>query len=309
MSNFLIILIGLVLLLCFVLGARSFLEPQQPEQTEYELPGPSDSPTLRAIFFSDYHYPLNHLPLEYLYSFILAKAPDLVVFGGDMGNGERDLEGAYFITGRIAAFCRDKGIPFVAIRGNHDEGLDPVIAAQTGYPLLVNEHFNVQAEDGLWWQVLGLEDIRLGRADTAAALAKKSAFSSDLPAGEEVPPSRRILLAHNPDAILALDHEMGAFCLSGHFHGGQIRLPFHLEFTMLRSEVLCRLGFTDGAHPIHGICHFISRGYGSVLFPNRLGVKPEVSHLIFHETLPQDSQANDLKIQTYIEDNELTPLV
>ncbi len=336
METVAIIILGLVLLVAYVIGARSFIEPQQPEFTEYDLPempakavkaanvaksakaaeaegsefvGNQDGSILRGIFFSDYHHPLNHLPVEVIYTFIEEQKPDVVIFGGDMGNGVQDIQGSYFITGRIAAYCQDKGIPFVAIRGNHDDGLDPAEAAQYGYSLLVNEHYNVKAQDGSWWQLLGLEDIRLGKGDPGAALAARSARSPELPEGQsEIPSARRILLAHNPDQILSLERTSGAFCLSGHFHGGQIRLPFHAEFSMLRSEILCRLGFTAGVYQIHGITHFISRGYGNVLFPNRLGVRPEISCLTFHETDPVDSGENDRRIAAYIQENQLTPL-
>ncbi len=285
------------------------------KQTSYTLPRETTDqgaglPRLRAVFFSDYHYPLNSLPIEALFRFIREQAPDVVIFGGDMGNTADDLQGAVFITARIAAFCRDYGIPFVAIRGNHDSTLTVEAAAQAGYPLLINEHFNIQAKDGSFWQLLGLEDIRLGKADPVIALRTPSKLSPALPRTEPfIPAGRRILLAHNPDNILSLTPRDAAFCLSGHFHGGQIRLPGHLEFTMLREEVLCRCGLTDGVLPIQGIWHFISKGYGNVLFPNRLGVRPEVSLLSFSESRSKvPSETNDALIDAYLATNE-TPLL
>lgn len=82
------------------------------------------------------------------------------------------------------------------------------------------------------------------------------------------PPGFRILLSHNPGIVEEIDEDTGVgLVLSGHTHGGQIRL------------------FGWGLREKGGVKHyprftlFISNGYGTTALPLRLGA-PAECHLI-----------------------------
>ncbi|MFK4997753.1 metallophosphoesterase [Bacillus sp. N9] len=80
--------------------------------------------------------------------------------------------------------------------------------------------------------------------------------------------SFKIVLVHNPKYIDTLSGEEDiSLMLSGHTHGGQIRI----------------FGFGPYEHggikQINGMTLLVSNGYGTSLLPLRLGAKPEV-HLI-----------------------------
>lgn len=85
--------------------------------------------------------------------------------------------------------------------------------AEAGIHLLDNSSRRVQAGGADLW-LAGVDDLMEGRPDVAATLA-------DMP----VDGALRILLAHNPDAMLepALQQVDLAFC--GHVHGGQVLVP------------------------------------------------------------------------------------
>lgn len=93
-----------------------------------------------------------------------------------------------------------------------------------------------------------------------------------------------IFIFHNPDLVLELhsyleknNKKTPSICLAGHFHGGQIWLPFNLEYKLLRNEKLCKRGITKGLHHIDNIPIYISRGLGCVLFPFRFFSTPEIT--------------------------------
>jgi hypothetical protein len=101
--------------------------------------------------------------------------------------------------------------------GQDHNAIDSVRQAlrQHGVHLLDNSSERVQEHDADLW-LAGVDDLMEGSPDNAAALA-------GLPLAPDGP--LRILLAHNPDAMLdpALQQVDLAFC--GHVHGGQILIP------------------------------------------------------------------------------------
>ena len=133
--------------------------------------------------------------------------------------------------------------------------------AARGVQPLVNRAAHVQA-DGLDLWIAGADDLTEGRPDLAAAFAE---VPDDAPL---------ILLAHNPD--IWLDRRIGAadLVLSGHTHGGQIRLPWigaaHTQGTHLTRQR------PAGWFERPGTRMFVSRGLGESI-PLRFGVRPQVA--------------------------------
>ena len=87
----------------------------------------------------------------------------------------------------------------------------------------------------------------------------------------------KILLSHNPDVNTVIMPKMGiGLILSGHTHGGQIKLPFigspfiPSEFGQKYIEGIVR----DGVRTTYG-----SSGVGSMILPARFNSPPEVTIL------------------------------
>ncbi len=133
--------------------------------------------------------------------------------------------------------------------------------AARGVQPLVNRALRVQA-DGVDLWVAGIDDPTEGRPDLAAAL-------TDVPDDPLL-----ILLAHNPD--IWLDPRVGQadLVLSGHTHGGQVRLPLvgaaHTQGTHLSRRR------PAGWFQRGGTRMFVSRGLGESI-PLRFGARPQVA--------------------------------
>lgn len=132
---------------------------------------------------------------------------------------------------------------------------------QIGVRPLVNTStpLNVDGHD-VWFA--GVDDLTESKPDLAAAL-------------EDVPPGAPlVLLAHNPDAWLQCGVDRADLVLSGHTHGGQIRLPLlgavHTQGTHLRRRHSAGW-FERGRSRL-----FVSRGMGESI-PLRWGARPQVA--------------------------------
>jgi predicted MPP superfamily phosphohydrolase len=86
-----------------------------------------------------------------------------------------------------------------------------------------------------------------------------------------------LAFSHNPDVALHIPEGSVDILITGHYHGGQIWMPFNLEYTLLRKDQLSKMGYTKGLSVIRGNKVYISRGLGTVLFPFRFLSVPEVT--------------------------------
>jgi uncharacterized protein len=249
----------------FVLLARAWIEPLLLETTHIRLRHGPDMP-IRVLLLSDLHAEHMRLSAEAILAACQATSPDLVLFAGDLSAKPCGLPAALDLFRRLRGMPVMKGCRFLAVRGNHDRAENLAGLQEAGVDVLVNRPAVVTIR-GKDWAVVGLDDLRTGRPDIPAALAGLA----------DIPPGRRIVLAHNPDALFDWPAGEAALFLSGHLHGGQVWMPFKLEFLVLRSDKMPKIGHIKGLFDWKGMPAYISRGLGCVALPLRLFSKPEIT--------------------------------
>ncbi len=256
--------------------ARGLWEPSRPVTTSTLLGEGGRS--LRVLLFSDLHAGLNRVREKHLLQAISDNGADVLLFAGDACNGRRDSAKARLLLARLGEAARIAGIPALAVRGNHDRAMQDEDYVRAGFDLLVNRAVAVAASDGVRWRVAGLDDMKHGMPAVPSA--------ESLPPG--VPSSRTVILSHNPDAVYLVPEGYARYILAGHFHGGQIWMPFHFEFRVLRRERLAAEKVYGGVFERNGIAGYISRGIGCVVIPIRLFSRPEIAVLtLFGEDSPE----------------------
>ncbi len=263
------------------------VEPFWPRLHELPVPVrdlPAAFAGFRVAHLSDTH--AGRVPIGYLAGVVdrvRAMRPDAVLFTGDLTQHQSDAVKP--MADLFARFVAD-GTPVYASFGNHDYGVDrgpddpadpslaPTIDAaltSAGCVVLHNRATPVvRGADRLW--VVGLEDYWFGKIDPAAAFA-------GVPTGQP-----RIALSHNPDTVPLLDPYAPDLILSGHTHGGQIRLPgygaIHLNVRNPRHDW--------GLFPLAGGRHlYVSSGVGFIR-RMRFNCRPEVPVLRLERAVPYD---------------------
>jgi len=256
----------LLLLLAVLLVYGIFVEPAWLQVTRRDITLPRLAPEfdgLRVVQLSDLHCGpsfFNKMAIRRAVTAANAFDPDLILLTGDYVN----VPGSIGEMRRLLSGLRARrGV--LAVLGNHDYWTDPaaVTAAlrAAGVTVLQNEAVPVERGGARLW-IAGLDDAWEGRPDLARALRP-------IPAGEPV-----IVLVHEPDMADLVSREPVDLQLSGHVHGGQVRLPF------AGAIVTPHLGhkYPLGMYRVDDMRLHVSRGIG-VTWPGliRLNCRPEIT--------------------------------
>jgi predicted MPP superfamily phosphohydrolase len=225
---------------------------------------------MRIVQVSDFHY------AEYTEAFFLRDMvrtinrlrPDMVLLTGDFITFS-PLPRSFAL--RHAPVCAEilSGIECplrYASLGNHDYIVGATEIAGTlrehGIPVLMNSAVALERGGQRVW-LAGLGSACTGDADAATAIPRDAAQEAV------------IVLAHEPDILPDIARYNVDLMLSGHTHGGQVRIPFlppiHLpDFGQKYVEGLFRLGPTQ---------LYVNRGIGAVGLPFRFRCPPEITVL------------------------------
>jgi uncharacterized protein len=229
------------------------------ETTVSPVGWPRDLPPLRVLLLSDIHCGIFLKPdtLAEIVKFLMQLGPDLVVVAGDIVTAD-SLEVRPFLNA-LAPLSRARLGAWFCF-GNHDYfGGDPE-AIRTelhtvGIITLKNESVRISHGTGSF--VLGgIDDLILGKPDWACLMSELGRPD--------------ILLAHNPDFFYEAESRAVPLVLSGHTHGGQIRLPNGPP--IIRQSRFC---LDEGVYSFQSSLLVVSRGLGSILLPWRWGADPE----------------------------------
>jgi hypothetical protein len=197
---------------------------------------------------------------------------DLIVLTGDLLDSDPRYAPVLGRFVRRLSGLAPKGV--VGITGNHDfyAGVDAVVGTlqRAGARVLRNEGL-VQGDAGASFALLGVDDVTAPRFDEGVGPDLDAALRS-VPQSADVP---RVLLCHNPSYFETAAGRVEAQ-LSGHTHGGQIRLGIS------PADLFLSHGWVRGRYEFRGSELYVNRGFGTVGPPARIGAPPEVTRLVLH---------------------------
>lgn len=184
--------------------------------------------------------------------------PDLFVLTGDYVSHESD-----FIAPMARAMGRLKSeFGTYACLGNHDHWTDAnLITAHLktqGIQVLINQGLRLQARCEAFW-LAGVDDYVAGVIDLRASL--KGSYPGEM----------KMLLAHNPAMVRRAARAGVDLVLSGHTHGGQVKLRENDNRKFYRGRL------SSGLHRRQETQIYITRGIGTVVLPVRYQCPPEIS--------------------------------
>lgn len=184
--------------------------------------------------------------------------PDMFVLTGDYVSHETEYIAP---VAEVLARLRSEFGTFACL-GNHDHWTDAELVTHLfrgeGINVLVNEGLRFETRGAGFW-LAGVDDLMVGKTDVRASLrgSRENEF--------------KLLLAHNPQIIRRAARYGVDLMLSGHTHGGQVKLRDE------EKRILPRRRLTSGLHRRQNTQIYITRGIGTVVLPVRYQCPPEIS--------------------------------
>jgi predicted MPP superfamily phosphohydrolase len=246
---------------CLVGFYASFVEPYLITVKRFRLAlVPRPKQWVRIAFLSDMHAGMGKGPVFWKRVVARTRAlrPDLMLLGGDAV--EQEAEPVRLLA-PFASLEAPLGKFF--LKGNHDFLDDPErVRAQFlawGYQELTNRSV-ILRKGGEAFQLVGLDDTWHG--DPELALLRREATRP------------RVLVTHEPDLFLDLKEGDADVILTGHTHGGQIRLPFYGP--VMRLPLTAPQWLDRGLKTWRGMPAIISQGLGEANVRARLFCPPQI---------------------------------
>lgn len=241
------------------------------------LPAPFDG--YRIAHLSDLHNAEMGAQNQHLLALLREAAPDAIAITGDLIDSRRtDVAVALQFAAQAVTIA-----PCYYVTGNHEARLPEEYAAlktgltALGVTVLENDRAAV-TKDGAALTILGVQDPSFQtdyRSGEPAAVVG-SHLQELVGEGEGF----TVLLSHRPELFATYVNFDVDLVLSGHAHGGQVRLPF------VGGVLAPNQGFFPpydaGAYTEGNTTMLVSRGIGNSLFPFRVNNRPEVLLVELH---------------------------
>ena len=272
---------GFLLFLALAVLAALFLRWDNTAlQTTYFDPVFADLPEgfdgCRIAVLSDLHGAEFGENNQELFTAVAQESPDYIVYLGDLEDHYRGPAASYAETVAVGLTAI---APTYYVTGNHEWGIGDVPAlketlAAHGVSVLSNQFVPLE-RNGDIIVLAGIDDPN-GYADqkTPEEVAAEVYAAYGAPFW--------VLLAHRNDHVASRYSLLGAdLVLSGHGHGGIIRLPF--TDGLLSTNRTFFPSYTSGLYEENGSCLFVTRGLGNSGPTFRLFNRPEVAVLTLHK--------------------------
>lgn len=253
----------------------TLLEPNRPRIVRKEIAlrrWPARLEGFTVALLSDFHYDpyFSVHPLRSAIGMVNGLRPDLIVLTGDFVSVPwfGDPAAGASAAEPCAQLLRQMQAPhgLWAVMGNHDAFTDPDRVTSSlraaGIRVVSNQSAPIERDGARFW-LGGVDDVLGLTADLDATL-------HNVPADEA-----SILLAHEPDYADHVARYPVDLQLSGHSHGGQVRVP------LLRPLYLPEMArkYIWGLYKIGGLTLYTNPGLGTVGVPVRMNCPPEITLL------------------------------
>lgn len=265
-----IAIVVILLLILFIYTQNNVIVTSVYKVTDIRIPKKFNN--FKIVQVSDLH---NKNFGNRLYEKIKALSPDIIVITGDLLDRRRpDIKTAVEIVENLTGIA-----PVYYITGNHEElsvHRDEIVSLvqEAGAIVLENNEVVLEKENEKI-RLIGVRDPAYTQDEKTYHKADNSEYMRDILSQFNLnDDSFNILLSHRPELFSIYSEKNIGLVMSGHAHGGQIRLPLIGAIYAPHQGIFPH--YAEGMHCENDTALIVSRGLGNSRFPIRLFNCPEI---------------------------------
>lgn len=281
-----IFFIFIIFIIAEFIISNSFLCVTKVTIKDKKIPASFDG--YKIVQLSDLHDKSFGKDNSRLIRIIKKQNPDIIVLTGDMVNSsDTDFQSLYSFSEQLVNIC-----PVYYIVGNHEQMLSFQLYKQMinklreiGINVLDNEKTTLSKSSekiylyGMWFNLRYYRNLSNLSVEAQDYYLTEDKIEQLL--GRAKTSNYNILLTHNPVYFDTYSSWGADLTLSGHLHGGMIRIPF--KGGLLSPEVKFFPEYDAGIFENNGNKMFVSRGLGNGTFGARFFNIPEIGVIILEK--------------------------
>lgn len=281
-----IVLFIIIILICMLL-VRSYYEIGQLEVSTYEIPINKENHDFKKstsfVFLSDLHNNQYNDKKDYLIKHIIALNPDFIIIGGDMmivkSWQEKNFEPCFALLRQLV-----EHFPVYYANGNHENRMKYHENSFPGWykefvaelkklniTHLIDE--SIKLENGIRISAIDLDESYYGKFKNHKATISPEEIREKVTIDDQTE-EFHIVLCHKPLNTDGFAKNRIDLVLSGHYHGGMIRLP--KIGAVFSPELSVFPKYSGGLYRENNTTLISSRGLGNHTINLRFLNKPEI---------------------------------
>lgn len=212
--------------------------------------------SIRIVLISDLHSQIYGENQNEILKKIIAQEPNIIALAGDMVDAVKSMEGTKQFLKAIQGTA-----PIYYVTGNHEFRSEQIIEIRN---LFQKYQVNILENDFQEIQINNTSIIIAGMDDPSVVMYEKPDmdWNKQLISGFSELKNRtqfKILLCHRPDLVDLYKQTPFNLVLSGHAHGGHVRIPYLLNGLFAPNQGLFPK-YAGGLYQYKNITHIVSRG-------------------------------------------------
>lgn len=268
------IIILISILLIFLVCLYLYYENNYLQVSNYTIESdkiPKDFNKFKIVHISDFHNTKSKKLKDNLIKEIKNNKPNIIALTGDLIDANKtDIDIAISFVKKI-----NNVAPIYYVTGNHEANINNYDELKeklkNNKVIVLDDNVEKLKVNDKEINIIGINDPQMSHND----YSKDSVIVKDKLISIQYNKNNfSILLSHRPELIKTYAEHSFDLVLSGHAHGGQIRIPFIGGLVAPNQDLFPK--YTSGIYEMANTKMIVSRGIGNSILPFRINNRPEL---------------------------------
>ncbi len=268
------IIILISILLLFLICLYLYYENNYLQVSNYTIESdkiPKDFNKFKIVHISDFHNTKSKKLKDNLIKEIKNNKPNIIALTGDLIDANKtDIDIAISFVKKI-----NNVAPIYYVTGNHEANINNYDELKeklkNNKVIVLDDNVEKLKVNDKEINLIGINDPQMSHND----YSKDSVIVKDKLISIQYNKNNfSILLSHRPELIKTYAEHSFDLVLSGHAHGGQIRIPFIGGLVAPNQGLFPK--YTSGIYELANTKMIVSRGTGNSILPFRIYNRPEL---------------------------------